>query len=253
MIVYETVVVAFSMFSALPMPCVEWNARNMRYSLCAFPLIGVVIGLGSWGWTALAAWLGFPAILRGAGLCLAPVLITGGIHLDGFADTCDALASHSDAEMMQRILKDPHMGAFAAIRLCAYFIAAFALWTALPEVKPGALIGMFGLSRALSALALTLFPLREGSGLARSFAEAADRKRVRTALIPVAAALALLLTASGGWAAVLVCVAVFLFYRRLCVRRFGGLSGDLAGWFLQTAELWMLAALVLTQYMEKAL
>ena len=253
MIVYETVVVAFSMFSALPMPRVEWNERNLRYSLCAFPLVGVVIGLGAWGWTALAARLGFPAILRGAGLCLIPVLITGGIHLDGYADTCDALFSHSDAETMQKILKDPHMGAFAAIRLCAYFIASFALWTALPEAKPGALIGLFGLSRALSALALTLFPLREGSGLARSFAEAADKKRVRTALIPTAAAIALLLVASGGWAAMLVCLPVFLYYRRLCVRRFGGLSGDLAGWFLQTAELWMLAALVLTQYMEKAL
>ena len=102
------------------------------------------------------------------------------------------------------------MGAFAAIRLCVYFIASFALWTALDRVRPGALIGLFGLSRALSALALTRFPLREGSGLARSFAEAADKKRLRTLLLPLAAAFALLMIVSGGWAAALICVPVFL-------------------------------------------
>ena len=42
---FETVAVAFSMFSALPMPQVDWNERNMRYSLCAFPLVGALIGL----------------------------------------------------------------------------------------------------------------------------------------------------------------------------------------------------------------
>ena len=44
MIVLETIAVAFSMFSAIPMPQFQWNERNMRFSLCAFPLIGVVIG-----------------------------------------------------------------------------------------------------------------------------------------------------------------------------------------------------------------
>lgn len=49
-----------------------------------------------------------------------------------------------------------------------------------------------------------------------------------------------------GWAA----LGVFGYYRHMARTQFGGLSGDLAGWFLQTAELWMLGTLVLGQYVE---
>lgn len=247
MIVLETVAVAFSMFSAIPMPQFAWNARNMKYSLCAFPLVGAVIALALWGWEAVCLRLGLPEILRGAGLCLLPVLITGGIHLDGYADTCDALSSHSGLEKRQEILKDPHLGAFAAIRLCVYFIASFALWTALPAQRFPVLLGLFCLSRALSGLALTLFPLRPGSGLARNFAEAADKKRVRNVLLALSLGLACLLLWNRAGETVLAAALVFLRYRRLCTKDFGGLSGDLAGWFLQTAEFWMLFALVLRQ------
>ncbi len=52
-------------------------------------------------------------------------------------------------------------------------------------------------------------------------------------------------------AAVAVCV--FAYYRAMSQKQLGGLSGDLAGWFLQTAELWMLGALVLAQYVEELL
>ena len=44
MLIFETIAVAFSMFSALPMPQFEWTKGNMRYALCAFPLIGAIIG-----------------------------------------------------------------------------------------------------------------------------------------------------------------------------------------------------------------
>ncbi len=249
MVIWETVVVAFSMFSAIPVPQIPWNARNMRYSLCAFPLIGWVVTLFCMGWWQLCMVLALPAVLRGAGLCLLPVIVTGGIHLDGFADTCDALACHGGTEKRQEILKDPHLGAFAVIRLCVYFAACFALCAALRAPRLTALLGLFGLSRCLSALALTIFPIREGSGLARTFADAADRKRVRAALIPLTAVCALLLGFGGSWLSVAAAGLVFVYYRRLCVREFEGLSGDLAGWFLQTAELWMLGMLVLTQYL----
>ena len=253
MIVLETIAVAFSMFSAIPMPQFGWNERNMRYSLCAFPLIGVVIALGMFGWGKLCLFLSLPEILRGAGLCLLPVLITGGIHLDGYCDTCDALASHQSIENRQKILKDPHLGAFAAIQLCAYFLADFALWTSLPVLRLPVLLGMFCLSRSLSGLALTTFPIRPGSGLARSFAEASDKKRVRTVLTIMTAALSLMLLMLRAGGTVLAVLLVFLYYRRMCAKAFGGLSGDLAGWFLQTAELWMLAALVLRYYVEAVL
>ena len=123
MTVLQTIAVAFAMFSAIPMPQFEWSQKNMRYALCAFPLIGAVCG-GLW---CLVGVLPVPELVRAAGFCLVPVLVTGGIHLDGFADTCDALSSYGDAEKKLEILKDPHCGAFAVIRLCAYFILYFAL------------------------------------------------------------------------------------------------------------------------------
>lgn len=253
MVVLETIIVAFSMFSALPMPHIAWNARNMRFGLLAFPLVGLAIGCVCWLWVRLCALLALPVLLRGAGLCALPVLLTGGIHLDGYADTCDALASCAAPERMREILKDPHLGAFAAIRLCVYFILSFAFLTALPEVRPWAIACMFCLSRALSALALTCFPLAEGSGLARTFAEASDRRLVRNVLIGTILLLAVLLIPARGAVMLLPAAACFWRFYHLTKTRFAGLSGDLNGWFVQSAELWMIGTLCLTEYLEKLL
>lgn len=248
MIALQTVVVAFSMFSALPMPRIDWNEKNMRYALCALPLVGLAIAAVCWVWALVCDGLGLPALLRGAGLCLAPVALTGGIHLDGFADTCDALASHAEPARKQEILKDPHLGAFAAIRLCSYFIASYALWAALPGYNAGAVACLFCLPRALGGLAVASFPLARDTGLAHTFATAADRRRVRLVLGAVAACLCGLACLCGAPLMALAALAVFFYYRRMARVQFGGLSGDLAGWFVQTAELWMLAALVLAEY-----
>ena len=85
MTVLQTIAVAFAMFSALPVPQFEWNEKNMRYAMCAFPLIGLVCG-GLW---CLCGVLPLPELARAAAFCLVPVAVTGGIHLDGYADTSD--------------------------------------------------------------------------------------------------------------------------------------------------------------------
>ena len=236
MIILETLLIAFSMFSAIPVPQVQWNARNMRFTLCAFPLVGALIGLACVLWVRLCAWMHLPSLLQGAGLCLLPVMLSGGIHLDGYADTWDALASHSDVETRQKILKDPHMGAFAVIRLCMFFLAYFALWVVLPSFP-----------------AVAAFPLRSGAGLARSFADASDKRTVRIFSAALSAALCAVIAASGGIWMVPAALVVFVVYRYRIVPKFNGLSGDLAGWFIQTAELWMLAALCFGQYAEAML
>ena len=248
MTVLQTIAVAFAMFSAVPMPQFEWNEKNMRYALCAFPLVGTACGLC---WLVLAV-LPLPTFLRGACFCLAPVVITGGIHLDGYADTSDALASYGDAAKKQAILKDPHCGAFAVIRLCAYFIFDFALCVTLtPSMKAVACAGLgFVLSRALSGWAIASLPLAKDTGLAHTFASAADKRTVGRVLAVLAVALAVAQIAIGGWAGLAMTAVAGLSlwrYARVAAKQFGGSSGDLAGWFLQRCELWQLAALVICQ------
>lgn len=256
--ILETIAVAFAMFSAIPVPQPVWKEKNMRYALCAFPLVGVVCGLAWFLWAWIVEILSVPLFLRAAGFCLLPVWITGGIHLDGYADTCDALASYGDFEKRQSILKDPHCGAFAVIRLCSYFTAWFALCGAF-QPKKEALLSMglaFVLSRTLSALAVASFPLAKDSGLAHTFQSAADRKNVRKFLLILTGLLGIGLLTFGrrsGAAMALTAAAVFGYYARISQKEFGGISGDLAGWFLQKAEILMLAAMVACQLMEEML
>ena len=247
MTVLQTIAVAFAMFSALPMPQFAWNERNMRYALCAFPLIGVVIGALWW----LCGALPLPALARAAGFCLVPVWVTGGIHLDGYADTCDALSSYGDTAKKLEILKDPHCGAFAVIRLCSYFTAYFALCCCVQFTPRTAMLWMLALvgERALSGLAVASFPMAKNTGLAHTFATAADKTKVHRALTVLCIVLGAALAALGGWAMVCAAGAVFARYYQVAKKQFGGTTGDLAGWFLQKCEIWMLAALAACQWL----
>ena len=246
MIVLQTIAVAFAMFSAVPVPQFDWNAKNMRYAMCAFPLVGLLCGAL---WCVCGA-LPLPALAKAAGFCLIPVWVTGGIHLDGYADTCDALSSYGDRAKKLEILKDPHCGAFAVIRLCSYFAAYFALSGCVVFSPRIGLLWTLALmlERALSGLAVASFPLAKDTGLAHTFATAADRVTVRRVLTVLAVLLGGGMLALGGGALVGTTLLVFLRYHVVSKKQFGGITGDLAGWFLQKAELWMLVALAACQW-----
>ena len=70
----RSVVTAFAMFSAIPMPRVKWEPENRRYALAALPLVGAVVGLCVWGWVRLCELLSLGAALFGAGAALLPHL-----------------------------------------------------------------------------------------------------------------------------------------------------------------------------------
>lgn len=255
MIVWETIAVAFAMFSAIPVPQPVWNEKNMRYMLCAFPLIGGIIGAACALWIWFVGWLGVTDLVRGAGLCVIPILITGGIHLDGYADTSDALSSYGSREKKLAILSDPHCGAFAVIRLAVYLLAYLALCVQLRPDRTAVLaLGLsFVLSRLLSGFAVARFAMAKDTGLAHTFASSSDKRRVGWILGVCAVLAAAVLVAVARKAGVcMVCAAVIVLcrYRTVARKHFGGITGDLAGWFLQKAELWMLAMLVICQLLE---
>ena len=87
----KSLIIAFAMYSKIPMPRVDWEKKALSWALCWFPLVGAVIGAVLYGWMALARYLGFGPLFFAAFALLIPIALSGGIHLDGFCDTCDAL------------------------------------------------------------------------------------------------------------------------------------------------------------------
>lgn len=245
----RSLAMAFSMYSILPAPRVEWKPENMRYAFCFFPLIGAVIGAAEYGWLWLCTDLGVGAGLASAVATAIPVVISGGIHLDGFCDTSDALASHAPAERKLEILKDPHIGAFGVMACVLCLLLSFGMWTQyrFAPRTAGVLAAGFVLSRSLSGFSVVSMRCAKTSGLAALFSENAAKGRVRVLLAVLAmlcAAVMLFLSPAAGAVGLLVVLLVFVHYRQLAYRCFGGITGDLAGYFLTVCEAAVLAAVV---------
>ncbi len=247
---WTAVVAAFSTFSVLPTPRIEWNAYSLRNVLSALPLVGCVIG----GCCCLYYWiselLALPAILSAVVLTILPVALSGGIHLDGFADMTDALSSHAEPEKKRAILKDPHCGAFAVIGVCCYFLLYFGLCAALPlDWKTVGLLAVTHvLSRAVGSL-LSLLPSGSENGMQRAFRDSASKSALWILLgwvvLATAGAAALSPLAAGGM--LLFSGLVFLYIRHTAKKQFGGMSGDLAGAGITLASAAALLALVLSE------
>ena len=89
----KSIAIAFSMYSKIPMVQFEWKEEDMRYSMCFFPLVGIVIGLLSWCWWLFCQQFGIGKMCFAfVGIAII-LLVTGGIHMDGYMDTMDALHS----------------------------------------------------------------------------------------------------------------------------------------------------------------
>ncbi len=228
------------MYSHIPVPRADWEKENMKYTMCFFPAIGAVTGLLLYLWGRVAAWLGFGDLMRAAGCVLLPVVVTGGIHLDGFLDTMDALSSHQPQERKLEILKDSHAGAFAVIMGCAYFTLALGAWSEL-DMRLYPLLGVvFVLSRALSALALAVFPKANKKGSLAMFSDAAQKRALLTSLaVWIIVCAGLLFWMDRRYAVVILATAalVFWYYHHMAMKEFGGTTGDIAGFFLQVMEL----------------
>ena len=249
--IFRQLAIAFTLYSRIPMPHFTWKDEDLSDSLTFFPLVGLLIGgmIVLLNGSFLASKL--PAAVRILLTLAIPLLITGGIHVDGFLDVEDALHSFAPPEEKQRILKDPHIGAFAIIGLVKWGLTGAAAVAAIllhPSVdtKTVLLYGLcFVVSRSLSALTALCFQKAKKEGML--YEETKGKKKLPIILLTVQLLLAfgvmgyldLLLTGlilAGFGAAVLI-------YRNKSYREFGGVSGDTAGFFVTFSEI--LAAVLL--------
>lgn len=247
--ILKSFITAFSMYSKIPMPRVEWSGDNMKHSLCFFPLVGAVIGALFLLWTWICARLDIGNICFAAVAAAMPIFVSGGIHFDGFMDVSDALGSYGDTKKKLEIMKDPHVGAFAVIGAIVYFALYFALFT---EVDTAAEIAAaacsYPLSRALSAITVSCFKCAKKDGLLFEFSSGAHIAAVRIVsviYIMLIGPAVIFAWSCAAWlvigAAAVVMIAIYYFMTR---KNFGGITGDTAGWFVQVCELVFLATVV---------
>ena len=237
--------IALQFLSSLPvrlsgMP----EPAQLGRSLLCYPLVGLLFGGLLWGLDAML--LGTPLLLHGALLLTAWVLLSGGLHLDGLADSADAwLGGFGDRERTLLIMKDPRSGPIAVITLVLVLLLKFAALLALIEQRQTlALILVPVLGRgALLGLFLTTPYVRAG-GLGQALADHLPRHAGWQVLLACAVG-CVLVTGWTGVASLLIALAVFIGLRQMMLRRLGGCTGDTAGALLELLEMGVLVGLVL--------
>lgn len=237
--------IALQFLSSLPirlpgMPEPEQLGRSLLF----YPLVGLLFGLILYALNLLLA--GAPLLLHAALLLTVWVLLSGALHLDGLADSADAwLGGFGDRERTLTIMKDPRSGPIAVVTLVLVLLLKFAALLALIEQGQGmALIIVPVLGRAaLLGLFLTTPYVRAG-GLGQALADHLPR-RAGWWVLGLSALGCLLIVGIGAVVALLISLGVFVWLRRVMLRRLGGTTGDTAGALLELLEMMVLVGLAL--------
>ena len=225
---YHSFLIAFSMYSKIPMPQCEWTEENMAYAMCFFPWVGAVIGGLTWAFGTFGADWGLSPAFYTVILVLIPWLITGGIHLDGLLDTADAMASYQGRERRLEILKDSHTGAFAVITCVVYFMFYYGVYSQ-ASVRVFPVIGLsFMMSRAFSALAIVTFPKAKKTGSVSAMARGSRDRQVQITMgiyLLLIAAVMIWLDRKLGIACCLIALITYGIYYWQSKKHFGGITG----------------------------
>lgn len=213
-------------------------------SLLSYPLVGLLLGAV----LLTAQWVlqGQAPALQAALLLILWVGLTGGLHLDGLADSADAWAGgFGDRERTLTIMQDPRSGPIAVVVLVLLLLLKFAaLLTLLQAGQPLALLLAPWIARGLLPLLFFSTPYVRPGGLGALLAAHLPRAELPWWL----AGHGLLLVLLSSWPGLLALLAALLLFaglRRLMCQRLGGTTGDTAGALVELAEAVVLLLLAL--------
>lgn len=228
--------IAFQFLTAVPFEIKsELKEEDFGKSLIYFPLVGAFIG----SILALSLFvLNFlPQIVSIAFILVISIVLTGGIHIDGFADTCDGFYSGRSKDDMLKIMRDSHIGTMGVIGIFCVLLLKFTILISIPkEMLWKALIMMAVFSRWAQALACSISDYARESGKAEYFIKYSDKRGIAISSLFVLA-LFFLLTGFKGIILFIISFAsifLFIFYVK---RKIGGMTGDTIGATNEIAEI----------------
>lgn len=229
-------VVAARYLTIVPIPgAAPGRANAFDGAAVWFPVVGLGLGAVLVGVERVTTLL-FPSLLAALLTVTAWKLITGGLHLDGLADSLDGLAGRDPAHRLA-IMRDSRIGAFGAIGLILVLLLEIVAVAELPPSGRGrALLVVPVIARAAPPLLVRLFPPARSEGFGAAFSASVDWW---TAPIALSFALAVALAALQALGALVFAVAVAsaLLVAWFIVTRISGITGDVLGAAIEVAEL----------------
>lgn len=245
---FKSLIACFSTYSKIPMPYVQLGERDSSFALAFFPLVGAIIGIAEYIWGYAYSCLPISNIVYALIAAVIPIIITGGIHLDGYMDTCDAFNSYADRDKKLEIMKDPRTGAFAVIHLAAFGLIYIALLYMLSEKGILFYCFSFVFSRIFSGISVCTINRAKRDGMVYSIQKYSDNKTVFYCLLVLFALVSIITSFISPIATgitVVMLLLMYFIYREKCERVLGGITGDTSGAYLCMIELVLLLVSVI--------
>ena len=246
---FKSIIIAFSFFTSIPMPTIEWTEKRMRFVPLVLPAVGAAIGGLIYGLYQLLGILKTGDLLNAVLLSLFLLAITGGVHTDGLMDSADAYFSRRDKEKKLEIMKDSRVGAFAVMALIAVILLKTAFFhEVLSSGKEFGIVLIFipVISRTLQPSMLYFFPYAKEEGLAKMYGGKPKKAHgiILAAMFIFLSAGLFLIKGALGLLIPGVALLYYVFYYFSTIKNFGGITGDLLGAFLEVSEMLMIGAIL---------
>jgi len=216
----------------------EVEERDFGNSLLYFPVIGILIGLVLC--TAVFLLSVLPNIVVAVIILIMSIVITGGIHLDGFADTCDGFYGSKPKEKILEIMRDSRVGTMGVAGVVCLLLLRFTLIVSIPrEILWRVLIMMVVFARWSQVLACYMSKYARKEGKAKYFIEHAGKKEFLVGIL-LTSGLFLLLMQVKGIILFIICMFPILLFINRIKRKIGGMTGDTIGAVNEIAEVLIL-------------
>ncbi|MFA5373868.1 MAG: adenosylcobinamide-GDP ribazoletransferase [Candidatus Omnitrophota bacterium] len=225
----KKILAALQFLTIFPIGTQTTDKKDLGPALIYFPVIGIFIGLILAATAVILQSLGFRELPLSIMVILALTAITGGLHLDGLADTTDGLYGRKEKNDILGIMRDPHIGTIGVLAIVSALLLKIAFFYSLTDgLKIPALFLMCLLSRWTMVMLIYLFPYAREEGKAKAFIDGVDLKifGIATAITVISAGL--IWRGKGLIAWIITAVIAFLI-GKLIAKKIGGITGDVLG------------------------
>ena len=247
-------IAAMQFLTGIPIPLKrEMSAEQLGKSTAFFPLVGLILGgiLAGLNWVFN---LFLPTPVVNILLIVFLAALTGAMHLDGFADTCDGMAGHKPVEERWKVMHDSRTGAFGVVGIVLLLLAKYVALDNVPAgLMTATLLFMPVVSRWAMVYAIFAFRYARPQGLGTAYKNATHWPQfvIATAITLAAAGALYPLFSFTGFrliAGILVIATALGFYFRY---KFAGLTGDTYGAINEVSEVMALLFVVIISFLTQ--